>query len=100
MYSVFLTKQAQKDLLKLKSAGLSLKAKAFVDICKINPFQNPPPYEKLVGKLGHAYSRRINLQHRFVYTILPNTQHLKDPEGIEYIGHVSILSMWSHYETL
>jgi toxin YoeB len=64
MYSVELSRQSQKDLNNLKQAGLSLAAKELVDIFKENPFQNPPPYEKLVGNLAGKYSRRINIKHR------------------------------------
>ena len=64
MYEVKLSKRAQKDLQKLKQSGLSKKAKSLVDILKENPWQNPPPYEKLVGDLNGFYSRRINVQHR------------------------------------
>ena len=64
------TKQAQKDAEKLASAGLKEKAKTLLGIVADNPFQNPPPYEKLVGDLAGAYSRRINIQHRLVYQVL------------------------------
>ena len=69
MYEVKLSKRAQKDLQKLKQSGLSKKAKSLVDILKENPWQNPPPYEKLVGDLNGFYSRRINVQHRLVYKV-------------------------------
>jgi len=73
MYKSILSKQAVKDLEKLKRAGVSYaqKAKGLVDIVSNNPYQNPPPYEKLVGDLQGYYSRRINEQHRFVYDVLP-----------------------------
>ncbi|MCK5354743.1 MAG: Txe/YoeB family addiction module toxin, partial [Methyloprofundus sp.] len=61
------TKQAQKDAKKLSASGLKAKAQTILDIVKENPYQNPPPYEKLVGDLLGAYSRRINIQHRLVY---------------------------------
>lgn len=80
------TKQAQKDASKLASAGLKEKAKALLKIVETNPFQNPPPYEKLVGDLAGAYSRRINIQHRLVYQVL-ETQNT-----------VKVLRMWTHYE--
>lgn len=86
MYSVELSRQSQKDLNNLKQAGLSLAAKELVDIIKENPFQNPPPYEKLVGNLAGKYSRRINIKHRMVYSV-----HEEDKTVI-------ILRMWSHYE--
>ncbi len=80
------TEQAQKDAEKLASAGLKEKAKTLLEIVAENPFQNPPPYEKLVGDLMGAYSRRINIQHRLVYQVLQD-EHV-----------VKILRLWSHYE--
>lgn len=69
MYAVVFTKKAQKDITKLKSTGLSKKAKQLVELIKLNPYRTPPSYEKLVGDLSGAYSRRINIQHRLVYSI-------------------------------
>lgn len=86
MYEVKLSKRAQKDLQKLKQSGLSKKAKSLVDILKENPWQNPPPYEKLVGDLNGFYSCRINVQHRLVYKVY-------EDEKV-----VAIYSMWTHYE--
>jgi Txe/YoeB family toxin of toxin-antitoxin system len=80
------TKQAQKDAKKLASSNLQDKAQVLLDVIQTNPFQNPPPYEKLVGDLEGAYSRRINIQHRLVY------------EVIESENTVKILRMWTHYE--
>lgn len=80
------TKQAQKDAEKLAAAGLKEKAKALLDVVAENPFQNPPPYEKLVGDLAGAYSRRINIQHRLVYQVLQDERTVK------------VLRLWSHYE--
>lgn len=80
------TKDAQKDAIKLKSAGLKAKAQTILDILRKNPFQNPPPNEKLAGDLSGAYSRRINIHHRIVYQVLKN------------IKTVKILRMWTHYE--
>jgi Txe/YoeB family toxin of toxin-antitoxin system len=80
------TKHAQKDAGKLASAGLKEKAKALLEIVADNPFQNPPPYEKLVGDLAGAYSRRINIQHRLVYQVLQEERVVK------------VLRLWSHYE--
>ena len=80
------TRQAQKDARKLASSNLRDKAQALLCIIQVNPFQNPPPYEKLVGDLDGAYSRRINIQHRLVY------------EVIESKNTVKILRMWTHYE--
>jgi len=80
------TKHAQKDAEKLAIAGLKEKAKSLLEILSENPFQNPPTYEKLVGDLTGAYSRRINIQHRLVYQVLEEQRVVK------------IIRMWSHYE--
>ncbi|MGH8084035.1 MAG: Txe/YoeB family addiction module toxin [Lysobacter sp.] len=80
------TKQAQKDARNLSSAGLKAKAQSLLAVLVENPFQTPPPYEKLVGDLAGAYSRRINIQHRLVYQVLA-AEHT-----------VKVLRMWSHYE--
>lgn len=85
-WELLYTKQAQKDAKNLASAGLKDKALQLIEIVKIDPFQNPPPYEKLVGDLSGAYSRRINIQHRLVYQVLASAKQVK------------ILRMWSHYE--
>jgi toxin YoeB len=86
IWELVFTKQAQKDARKLAASNLRDKAQALLDILQVNPFQNPPPYEKLIGDLDGAYSRRINIQHRLVY------------EVIESEGAVKILRMWTHYE--
>ena len=83
-WAVVFTKQAQKDAQKL--AALKGKAQELLAVIKDNPFQNPPPYEKLVGDLSGAYSRRINIQHRLVYEVLPEQQVVK------------VLRLWSRYE--
>jgi len=80
------TKAAQKDAKHLAAAGLKDKALALLAILESNPFQNPPPYERLVGDLAGCCSRRINIQHRLVYQVL------------EQVGVVKVLRMWSHYE--
>ena len=80
------TKQAQKDAKKLVASKLKPKAQALLDILRNDPFQNPPPYEKLVGDLVGAYSRRINIQHRLVYEVL-EAEHT-----------VKVIRMWTHYE--
>jgi len=85
-WELLYTKHALKDALRLSSAGLKEKTQALLLILLKNPFQNPPPYEKLVGDLSGAYSRRINIQHRLVYQVLENPKVVK------------ILRMWSHYE--
>ena len=80
------TKQAQKDAKKISSSGLKNKTMRLLGLLRENPFQIPPPYEKLIGDLTGAYSRRINLQHRLVYQILSEERTVK------------ILRMWSHYK--
>ena len=80
------TKQAQKDARNLSSAGLKEKAQLLLAVVADNPFQTPPPFEKLVGDLAGAYSRRINIQHRLVYQVL-HAEHT-----------VKVLRMWTHYE--
>ena len=80
------TKQAQKDARKLASSGLKQKAQELLRVIEQNPYQNPPPYEKLVGNLSGAYSRRINIQHRIVYQVLESEQVVK------------VLRLWTHYE--
>ena len=80
------TKQAQKDAKKLTSSGLKEKAQGLLRVIEQNPYQNPPPYEKLVGDLSGAYSRRINIQHRIVYQVLESEQVVK------------VLRLWTHYE--
>jgi toxin YoeB len=85
-YRLVYTKHAQKDAKKLKSSGLKDKVLEILHILENNPFQNPPAYEKLVGDLEGAYSRRINIQHRVVYQV------------IEKHKIVKVLRMWTHYE--
>ena len=86
MWEIYYTKQAIKDSKRLIESGLKEKAKHLISILEENPFQNPPPYEKLVGDLSGAYSRRINIQHRLVYQVYAD-EHI-----------VKILRMWTHYE--
>ena len=88
MYKIFYTKQAIKDISKLKSANLDKKVLALVEILKNNPFQNPPPYEKLVGDFQGLFSRRINIKHRLVYQVLEDEKNIK------------ILSVWTYYENI
>ena len=80
------TKQAKKDAKKLSGAGLQVKAQKLLAILQENPFQNPPPFEKLVGDLAGAYSRRINIQHRLVYQVYAKEQTIK------------VIRLWTHYE--
>ena len=100
MYKTILSRQAIKDLEKLKRAGTSYvrKAKLLIDIVSDNPYQTPPSYEKLVGDLQGFYSRRINEQHRFVYDVRPNSDNFLDENGLPYKGIVHVLRMWTHYE--
>ena len=84
-YKILYSKLALKDAKKLTSSNLSEKAKILIEILKKNPFENPPPYEKLVGNLTGIYSRRINIQHRLVYEV-------REEDKI-----VRIHRMWSHY---
>jgi toxin YoeB len=80
------TKQAQKDAKKLAASGLKEKAHAIIEILQVNPFQTPPSYEKLIGDLAGAYSRRINIQHRLIYQVLYDKEVVK------------IIRMWTHYK--
>ncbi len=85
-WKIVYTKQAKKDAQKLKSAGLKTKAQQILDMLKQDPYHTPPRFEKLVGDLSGAYSRRINIQHRLVYQIYEKEQTVK------------VIRMWSHYE--
>jgi len=85
-WGIVYTKQAQRDAKKIAAAGLRQKAEKLLDILSQNPFQTPPPYEKLLGDLSGAYSRRINIEHRLVYQVLKE------------IRTVKIIRMWTHYE--
>jgi toxin YoeB len=86
MWRVVFTKHARKDAKKLSAAGLRSKAESLLEILRENPYQAPPPYEKLIGDLTGACSRRINIQHRLVYQII-------DDEKL-----VKVIRMWTHYE--
>ena len=88
MYRIVYRKKVLKDIPKIKAIKLESKVKKLIEIIKQNPFQNPPPYKKLVGGLEGAYSRRINVQHRLVYQILEEEKTIK------------ILSLWTHYENI
>lgn len=85
-WQIVFAKHAHKDAQKLAASGLKSKAQALLAVIQQNPFQNPPPYEKLVGDLSGAYSRRINIQHRLVYEVIAE-QHI-----------IKVLRMWTHYE--
>lgn len=86
MWSLHYTKQAQNDARKLASSGLKENAQELLKLIENNPFQNPPPYEKLIGDLAGAYSRRINIQHRLVYQVLEEQKAVK------------VLRLRTHYE--
>ena len=86
MWRVVFTKQARKDANKISESSLRSKAEKLIDILRKNPYQAPPPFEKLIGDLTGAYSRRINIQHRLVYQIV-------DDEKV-----VKVIRMWTHYE--
>ena len=98
MYLIKFSKQAEKDKPRLKAAGLEAKAKALLNLMQDTPFQNPPPYEKLVGNLSGNLSRRINIQHRLVYAVLENTKGYAAPTGELYDGIILVKRMWTHYE--
>lgn len=86
MWEIYYTKQAKKDAKKLVAAGLKDKTQELLVIIQENPYQNPPPYEKLIGDLEGAYSSRISIQHRLVYQVL------------EEENTVKVLRLWTHYE--
>ena len=88
MYKIEYHKKVLKDIQKLKQNKKKKKARQLIELLKENPFQNPPPYERLMGDLKECYSRRINVQHRLVYKINEEEKKIK------------ILSMWSHYENI
>ena len=85
-WEIVYTNQVQKDAKKLASSGLKNKARKLLDIIRKDPYQNPPPYERLVGDLSGAYSRRINIQHRLVYQIYEEERTIK------------VIRLWTHYE--
>ena len=97
MYLVFLSKQAEKDKKLLKAAGLEKKARYLLEIIGNNPFQNPPPFETLVGNLSGFYSRRINIQHRLIYKVIQERTVNGDKQ---YDATVFVVRMWTHYEGL
>jgi Txe/YoeB family toxin of toxin-antitoxin system len=85
-WNLVYTRQAQKDAKRLAASGLRERAQKLLDLLAKDPFSKPPPFEKLVGDLGGAYSRRINIQHRLVYQVVPERRTVK------------VLRMWTHYE--
>ena len=88
MYKIEYHKKAVKEISKLKESRLDTKAKNLIALIKENPYQTPPPYEKLIGDLKGLYSRRINIQHRLIYAVNEDAKTIK------------ILSSWSHYENI
>ena len=84
-WDIVFTKQAQKDAKKLAGAGLKIKAEKLIEVIQENPFQNPPPFEKLVGDLSGAFSRRINIQHRLIYQVYEKEHAVK------------VIRLWTHY---
>ncbi len=86
IWTIVFTKQAQKDAKKIAASNLKTQTQRLLDILAINPFQNPPPFEKLVGDLSGAISRRINIQHRLVYQVYSEEKTIK------------VIRMWTHYE--
>lgn len=95
MWRVVFTKQAAKDAKRLKAAGLERKAKQLVEVARSNPFATLPAFEGLVGSLEGLYSRRISLQHRFVYTV---DASLVTVDGEQYQGTIKVVRMRTHYE--
>ena len=85
-WNLVYSKYALKDAKKIVAAGLKNKTQSLLDVLEVDPFQNPPPYEKLVGDLSGAFSRRINIQHRLVYEVFKKEKTVR------------ILRMWTHYE--
>ena len=85
-WTIVFTKQAQKDAKKIAASNLKTQTQRLLDILAINPFQTPPPYERLVGDLSGAISRRINIQHRLVYQVYSEEKAIK------------VIRMWAHYE--
>ena len=98
MYIVKFSKKAEKDMKLLKMAGYESKVKELLNIIRINPFQTPPPCEKLIWELRGCFSRRINIQHSLVYEVLDNTENLLSPDGTPYEGIIRVIKMWQHYE--
>lgn len=86
MFKLVYTKNAKRDILKINHSHLGFKVRLLLELIKENPYQTPPPYEKLLGDLSGAYSRRINIQHRLVYQIYEKEKIIK------------IISLWNHYE--
>lgn len=85
-WQLVFTSQARRDARKLARSGLRPQAQRLLDLMRTNPYQTPPPYEKLVGDLAGACSRRINIQHRLVYQVLPDVKTVK------------VIRMWTHYD--
>ena len=97
MWIIKYSKQAVKDSKKIEQSNLKQSVIELLEVLKANPFQNPPPYEKLIGDLTGKYSRRINIQHRLVYEIINEEVTINDAK---YEGTVKIIRMWTHYDNL
>lgn len=97
MWEVVFTKQAAKDAKNLKAVGLDKKAKTLVEAVRTDPFAMPPAYEGLIGNLSGLYSRRISIQHRFVYRVIDGAF---EKDGKRYKGTVKVVRMWTYYEGL
>ena len=97
MYKIVYYKVAVQDIEKLKGAKLDKKARGLIELIKENPYQNPPPYEGLLGNLQGLYSCRINIQHRLVYEVYNEPF---EENGIKYDGTVKVIRMWTHYEDI
>ena len=97
MYKIVYYKAAVKDIEKLKGAKLDKKTRGLIELIKENSYQNPPPYEGLLGNLQGLYSRRINIQHRLVYEAYNEPF---EENGIKYDGTVKVIRMWTHYEDI
>ena len=90
-YKVIFSRQALKDLQKLKQSGLARKAKEITEILMKNPYQTPPRFERLMGDLRDYFSRRINIQHRYIYRITTNDSDLLDEDGVMYAGIINVI---------
>jgi Txe/YoeB family toxin of toxin-antitoxin system len=98
MYKIEFTKNAEKDSVKIERAGLKDKTAEIIRTVRKDPFEPSQSFEKLKGNLKDMYSRRINRHHRFIYSVFPNAENLKDEKGELYEGIVHVNRMWTHYE--
>ncbi|MCL2565974.1 MAG: Txe/YoeB family addiction module toxin [Defluviitaleaceae bacterium] len=100
MYKVQVSRQAKKDAVHIERSGLKAYVYEIIETIEKDPFEPSQGFEELRGKWKGSYSRRINKKHRFVYTVLPNTDKEADEQGNIYKGVVKVLTMWTHYERL